>query len=89
MALSPDYESTSLDSLHQMVTDKPSLTVPPGLYLSSDIGGSAGPIVLDVAGQRTARRRWRGGTVPAKAAFRMIADHRRRFARARLKAADD
>ena len=91
MALSPDYEGTSLDSLHQMAASGLGLTVLPGLYLSSDVGGSAGIAVLKVAGwkaHRSVALAWRRGASMV-AAFRVIADHVQRSARGRLEAVDD
>lgn len=91
MVLSPDYEGTSLDSLHQMAASGLGLTVLPALYLSSDVGGSAGVAVLDVAGWKAYRSvalAWRRGA-SMEAAFRVIADHVQRSARARLEAGND
>jgi len=42
MALSPDYEGTSLDSLHMMAASGLGLTLLPQLYLQSDVGGISG-----------------------------------------------
>ncbi|MES2498197.1 MAG: hydrogen peroxide-inducible genes activator [Pseudomonadota bacterium] len=83
MVLSPDYEGTSLDSLHQMVASGLGLAVLPSLYLMSDVGGSAGLAVLDVAGwkaHRSVAMAWRRGA-SMEAAFRLIADHVQRSAR--------
>ncbi len=83
MVLSPDYEGTSLDSLHQMVASGLGLTVLPKLYLRSDVGGSTGLAILDVAGWRVHRSialAWRRGA-SMEAAFRVIADHVQRSAR--------
>ena len=91
MALSPDYEGTSLDSLHQMAASGLGLTVLPGLYLSSDVGGSAGLAVLDVAGRKAHRSvalAWRRGA-SMEAAFRMVADHVQRSARGKLGLVND
>lgn len=91
MVLSPDYEGTSLDSLHQMAASGLGLTVLPALYLSSDVCGSAGVAVLDVAGWKAYRSvalAWRRGA-SMEAAFRVIADHVQRSARARLEAGND
>lgn len=82
LALSRDYEGTSLDSLHQMVASGLGLSVLPGLYLSSDVGGSAGLAVLDVAGwnaHRSIALAWRRSSVMDQA-FRLIADHVQRAA---------
>lgn len=77
MSLSPDYEGTSLDSLHQMVASGLGLTVLPALYLASDVGGSAGLATLDVAGWKAHRSialAWRRGS-SVQAALRVIAEH--------------
>jgi len=90
MALSPDYEGTSLDSLHQMVASGLGLSVLPALYLSSDVGGTSGVVVLDVAGWKAHRAialAWRRGA-SMQPAFRAIADHVQRTARDRLQKAD-
>ena len=86
MALSPDYEGTSLDSLHQMVASGLGLTVLPALYLASDVGGSAGLAVLDVAGwtaHRSIALAWRRGS-STEAAFRLIAEQVREHGRRML-----
>lgn len=86
MTLSPDYEGTSLDSLHQMVASGLGLTVLPALYLASDVGGSTGLAVLPVAGWKAHRSialAWRRGS-SAEAAFRAVADHVQRAARTML-----
>ena len=86
MSVSPDYEGTSLDSLHQMVASGLGLSVLPALYLASDVGGSAGLAVLEVPGWRAHRSialAWRRGTSTA-AALRVIADHVSGFGRAML-----
>ena len=91
MALSPDYEGTSLDSLHQMVASGLGLSVLPALYLSSDVGGTAGVVVLDVAGWKSHRSialAWRRGA-SMEPAFRAIADHVQRSAQGRLRKAGD
>ncbi len=91
MTLSPDYEGTSLDSLHQMAASGLGLTVLPGLYLSSDVGGSAGLAVLDVAGwkaHRSVALAWRRGA-SMEAAFRVVADHVQRSAHGKLGAVSD
>jgi LysR family hydrogen peroxide-inducible transcriptional activator len=83
MALSPDYEGTSLDSLHMMAASGLGLTVLPRLYLQSDVGGLSGIAVVDVEGWRAHRSvalAWRRGT-SMETAFRMIADHVQRAAR--------
>jgi len=77
MLLSPDYEGTSLDSLHMMAASGLGLTVLPKLYLQSDVGGLAGLQIVDVAGwkaHRSVALAWRRGT-SMEAAFRVIADH--------------
>ena len=82
MVVSPDYEGTSLDSLHQMVASGLGVTVLPALYLRSDVGGSAGLATVDVAGwkaHRSVALAWRRGA-SMEAAFRVIADHVQRSA---------
>lgn len=77
MALSPDYEGTSLDSLHQMVASGLGLTVLPALYLASDVGGSVGLAILDVPNWKAHRSialAWRRGS-SMEAAYRVIAEH--------------
>jgi LysR family hydrogen peroxide-inducible transcriptional activator len=89
MSLSPDYEGTSLDSLHQMVASGLGLSVLPALYLASDVGGSAGLAILDVPDWRAHRSialAWRRGS-SMEAALRVIAEHVRGFGRAMLDAA--
>lgn len=76
MSLMPDYEGTSLDSLHQMVASGLGLSVLPALYLASDVGGSTGLAILDVVGWREHRSialaRRRGSSI--EAAFGVIAE---------------
>ncbi len=91
MSLSPDYEGTSLDSLHQMVASGLGLSVLPALYLSSDVGGAAGVVVLDVVGWKAHRSialAWRRGA-SMEPAFRAIASHVQRSAQDRLDVAAD
>jgi LysR family hydrogen peroxide-inducible transcriptional activator len=91
MLLNPDYEGTSLDSLHQMVASGLGLSVLPKLYLKSDVGGTAGLAVLDVMGwtaYRSVALAWRRGS-SMEAAFRVIADHVQRSARRILGPAED
>ncbi len=86
MVLSPDYEGTSLDSLHQMVASGLGLTVLPRLYLRSDVGGSVGLTILDVASwnaHRSIAMAWRRAS-SMQAAFHVIANHLQRAARAML-----
>lgn len=86
MVLSPDYEGTSLDSLHMMAASGLGLTVLPQLYLRSDVGGQAGLTVLDVPGwkaHRSVALAWRRGT-SMEAAFRIIADRVQSTARRML-----
>jgi LysR family hydrogen peroxide-inducible transcriptional activator len=76
MMLTPDYEGTSLDSLHQMVASGLGLSILPGLYLASDVGGSIGLKVITVAGwtgHRSIALAWRRSTAMAPA-FRLIAE---------------
>ncbi|HEX8486195.1 LysR family transcriptional regulator [Sphingomonas sp.] len=82
MVLSRDYEGTSLDSLHQMVASGLGLTMLPKLYLRSDVGGTAGLAILDVAGwkmHRSVALVWRRGS-SMELAYRLIADHVQRAA---------
>jgi len=86
MVLSPDYEGTSLDSLHMMAASGLGLTVLPKLYLQSDVGGLAGLAIVDVQGwkaHRSVALVWRRGT-SMEAAFRVIADEVQRTARRML-----
>jgi LysR family transcriptional regulator, hydrogen peroxide-inducible genes activator len=86
MVLSPDYEGTSLDSLHMMAASGLGLTVLPQLYLRSDVGGQAGLAILDVPGwkaHRSVALAWRRGTT-MEAAFRIIADRVQSTARRML-----
>ncbi len=86
MLLSPDYEGTSLDSLHMMAASGLGLTVLPQLYLKSDVGGSTGLAILEVTGwkaHRSVALAWRRGT-SMEAAFRVIADQVQRSARQML-----
>jgi LysR family transcriptional regulator, hydrogen peroxide-inducible genes activator len=83
MALSPDYEGTSLESLHQMVASGLGLTVLPALYLVSDVGGTSGISMIDVKGweaHRSIALAWRRGS-GMEAAYRVIAENVRDFAR--------
>ncbi|MFD1950344.1 hydrogen peroxide-inducible genes activator [Sphingomonas arantia] len=82
LVLSRDYEGTSLESLHQMVASGLGLSIIPGLYLASDVGGSAGLAVLNVAGwneHRSVALAWRKASSMDQA-FGLIADHVRRAA---------
>jgi LysR family hydrogen peroxide-inducible transcriptional activator len=75
MTLAPDYEGTSLDSLHQMAASGLGLTVLPALYLASDVGGRTGLAVLEVEGwsaHRSVALAWRRGSSMAET-FRLIA----------------
>lgn len=86
MSLSPDYEGTSLESLHQMVASGLGLTVLPALYLVSDVGGSAGIAVVDVKGwqaHRSIALAWRRGS-SMQAAYRVIAENVRDSGRRKL-----
>lgn len=87
MMLTPDYEGTSLDSLHQMVASGLGLTLLPALYLSSDVGGSAGLRVVTVAGwnvHRSIALAWRRSSAMAPA-FKLIAGQVQVAARTILK----
>lgn len=62
-----DYEGTSLDSIRQMVGSGLGLAILPEFYVRSEVGGSGGVRVLDVAGwdaTRSIAAAWR-----ARAAF--------------------
>lgn len=86
MLLSPDYEGTSLDSLHQIVASGIGLAVLPALYLRSDVGGTTGLAMLTVEGwtaHRSIALAWRRGA-STQSGFRLIADHVQRAARAIL-----
>lgn len=82
MRLSPDYEGTSLDSLHQMAASGLGLTVLPALYLGSEVGGSTGLAPLKIRGWRAHRSvalAWRRASSMAPA-FRLLAEQVRRSA---------
>lgn len=64
MILLRDYEGTSLDSIRQMVGSGLGLAILPEFYVRSEVGGSAGVRVLDIAGwqaKRSIAAAWRGG----------------------------
>ncbi|WP_010544099.1 LysR substrate-binding domain-containing protein [Sphingomonas elodea] len=82
MRMTPDYEGTSLDSLHQMVASGLGLAILPTLYLTSDVGGTSGLRVLQVADwarYRSIALSWRRGT-SMDVAFQLIAEQVRRSA---------
>lgn len=86
MKLAPDYEGTSLDSLHQMAASGLGLTVLPALYLASDVGGRAGLAVLEVEGwnaHRSVALAWRRGSSMSDT-FRLIAGQIQKRAREKL-----
>ena len=86
MALSREYEGTSLDSLHQMVASGLGLTILPALYLASDVGGSAGLGTVQVSGwkqHRSIALAWRRGS-SMEAALRVIASQLREYAGRKL-----
>lgn len=86
MRLSPDYEGTSLDSLHQMAASGLGCTILPALYLASDVGGSTGLAVLKVAGwkaHRSVALAWRQSSSMAPA-FRVVAEQVQAAARRML-----
>lgn len=90
MRLLPDYEGTSLDSLHQMAASGLGLTVLPALYLGSEVGGSTGLVPVQVRGWRAHRSvalAWRRASSMAPA-FRLLAEQVRRSATAALDALD-
>lgn len=77
MKLALDYAGTSLDSLHQMTASGLGLSILPALYLASEVGGSTGLCVIDVAGWKAHRSialAWRRGS-SMDAAFRIIGEH--------------
>lgn len=55
MTISPDYEGTSLDTLHQMVASGLGMTLLPALYLASEVGGSSSIKLLRIPGWRVHR----------------------------------
>jgi LysR family hydrogen peroxide-inducible transcriptional activator len=64
MVLLRDYEGTSLDSIRQMVSSGLGLALLPEYYIRSEVGGSAGIRILDVAGwapSRSIAAAWRSG----------------------------
>lgn len=64
MILLRDYEGTSLDSIRQMVGSGLGLAILPEFYIRSEVGGSAGVRVLDVAAWEATRSiaaAWRSG----------------------------
>jgi LysR family hydrogen peroxide-inducible transcriptional activator len=86
MKVAPDYYGTSLDSLHQMVASGLGFSVLPSLYLRSDVGGSVGLAMVAVRDWRRHRSiamAWRRQS-PTDAAFRLIAEHVQKCARAIL-----
>ncbi|KTF68126.1 LysR substrate-binding domain-containing protein [Sphingomonas sp. HT-1] len=86
MRMTPDYEGTSLDSLHQMVASGLGMALLPTLYLASDVGGTSGLRVLHVAGwsrYRSIALAWRKAS-SMDAAFQLIAEEVRRSANAIL-----
>jgi LysR family hydrogen peroxide-inducible transcriptional activator len=88
MELAPDYAGTSLDSLHQMAATGLGLTILPGLYLTSEVGGSAGLSILSVAGWKAHRSialAWRRGSSMDRA-FRLLGEHVQLTARRLLEA---
>jgi LysR family hydrogen peroxide-inducible transcriptional activator len=65
MTVSPDYEGTSLDSLHQMVASGLGITLLPSLYLASEVGGSSSIRILRIPEWRAYRSialAWRNTT---------------------------
>ncbi|WP_066727171.1 hydrogen peroxide-inducible genes activator [Sphingomonas pituitosa] len=90
MRMTPDYEGTSLDSLHQMVASGLGIAVLPTLYLASDVGGTSGIRIVNIANwsrYRSIALAWRRGT-SMDVAFQRIAEQVRGSARAILMQAD-
>jgi LysR family hydrogen peroxide-inducible transcriptional activator len=70
MLLLRDYEGTSLDSLRQMAGMGLALTVLPDLYIRSEVGGTSGVRVLQIADwspTRSIAAAWRQGAAYAEA----------------------
>ena len=68
MTLLRDYEGTSLDSIRQMAGSGLGLAILPEFYLRSEVGGSAGVRVLQIAGWKATRSiaaAWRSGAACA------------------------
>ena len=64
MTLLRDYEGTSLDSLRQMAGSGLGLTILPDLYVRSEVGGTSGVVLLEIAGwnaTRSVAAAWRRG----------------------------
>jgi len=77
MTLLRDYEGTSLDSLRQMVGSGLGLAVLPDLYVRSELGGSSGVVLLEIAGWNATRSiaaAWRRGAAYA-GLYRGIAEY--------------
>src|SRR3569623_2403514 len=55
LVLLRDYEGTSLDSVRQMVASGSGLAILPEFYVRSEVGGSAGVRLLDIAGWKASR----------------------------------
>jgi LysR family hydrogen peroxide-inducible transcriptional activator len=69
LVLLRDYEGTSLDSVRQMVASGIGLAILPEFYVRSEVGGSAGVRLLDIAGWRASRSiaaAWRSGAAYAR-----------------------
>jgi LysR family hydrogen peroxide-inducible transcriptional activator len=89
MLLLRDYEGTSLDALRQMAATGLALTILPDLYLKSEVGGTAGVRIVEVAGWQPTRSiaaAWRKGAA-YEDTYRIIAECVAAKARALL--ADD
>lgn len=77
MRLSPDYEGTSLDTLHQMAASGLALAVLPGLYLASEVGGTSGIAQLRISDwqpYRSIALAWRRGSSLASN-FMLLGEH--------------
>ena len=88
MTLLKDYEGTSLDSLRQMVGSGLALTLLPDLYVQSEVGGTSGVVLLEIAGWNASRSiaaAWRRGVAYADL-YRRIAEYIRVEARHLMKA---
>lgn len=77
MVLMRDYAGTGLDSLRQMAATGLAATFLPELYIRSEVGGTAGVVVLEVEGWRPTRSiaaAWREGAAYGQS-FQAIAEY--------------